>query len=93
MIYLTRFYNSTTVSASRENPAENSSISVQFVAHIYNDAVFIGQNFWLGAAFEMGTTQIWAGQIQVNPSSAADNTGMVRVKLYAYKYLIELHIR
>lgn len=63
--------------ASRENPADNSTIVMQFIAQMYKDVSFVGQNYWLGAAFEMGTTQIWAGQLQVTAASAIDTTGMI----------------
>ena len=65
--------------ASRETPSKiiNSTIVIEFVAHMYKDATFVGQNYWIGAAFEIGTTQIWAGQLQITGAAAVDPTGMV----------------
>jgi hypothetical protein len=56
---------------------ENNLISVEFVAHMYNDPTFVGTNYMVGAAFEIGTDQIWAGQMQVAAIAEVDPTGMV----------------
>ena len=47
------------------NPTENNRITVQFVVHLYYDDSYVGQSYWVGAAVEIGTLQIWAGEILV----------------------------
>ncbi|XP_070193766.1 uncharacterized protein [Littorina saxatilis] len=48
------------------NPSGNNRITVQFLVHLYEDATYVGNSYWVGAAVEIGTTQIWAGEITVN---------------------------
>ncbi|KAK3109020.1 hypothetical protein FSP39_021316 [Pinctada imbricata] len=55
---------------------EDNRVTVQFVAHLYDNPAYINQQYWLGAAFEIGTTQIWAGQLEVTGGAAVDPTGM-----------------
>ncbi|XP_063395828.1 uncharacterized protein LOC134680633 [Mytilus trossulus] len=54
----------------------NSTIVVEFVAHMYKDVSFVGQDYWMGAAFEMGSTQIWAAQLKFTGAVAIDPSGM-----------------
>lgn len=73
-------YLSLTVSVgSRDvtNVQENNLVSVEFVAHLYNDPSFVGTNYMVGAAFEISPNQIWAGQMQVTATSEVDPIGMV----------------
>ena len=48
------------------NPTANNRISVEFVVHVYDDASYVGQSYWVGAAVEIGTQHIWAGEILVS---------------------------
>lgn len=65
------------VSREGANQGEGSTIRMEFAAHLYNDATFVGQNYWLGSAFEIGSSQIWAGQLQITGAAPIDPTGMV----------------
>ncbi|XP_061187043.1 uncharacterized protein LOC133195201 [Saccostrea echinata] len=58
------------------NIMENNLVSVEFVAHMYNDPSFVGTNNMVGAAFEIGSAQIWAGQMQVTGSAEVDASAM-----------------
>ena len=47
------------------------------MVHVYDDAIYVGQSFWVGVAVEIGTEQIWAGEILVAitalPTSTVSN--------------------
>lgn len=80
-------YLSLTVSVgSRDvtNVQENNLVSVEFVAHLYNDPSFVGTNYMVGAAFEISPNQIWAGQMQVTATSEVDPTGMVSFSIVVH---------
>lgn len=66
----------------------NSKIVVEFVAHMYKDVSFVGQDYWMGAAFEMGSTQIWAAQLKFSGAAAIDPSGMASRHLYIFKYIL-----
>lgn len=36
---------------------------MDFVIYVYDDDALVGEQFWVGAAVEIGTDQIWAGNI------------------------------
>ena len=53
---------------------EDSRITVHFVVHLYEDLAAVNDAYWVGAAVEIGGTQIWAGQLQVIALAKADDT-------------------
>ena len=42
---------------------ENRTIRFEFQVSVKDDEQYIGNQEWIGAAIEIGDTQIWAGQI------------------------------
>ena len=69
---------------SRDSPyvAEDNRVTVQFAAHLYDNPTFVGQEYWVGAAFEIGTNQIWAAQLKITGGAAVDPSGMVRYNAF-----------
>lgn len=59
------------------NPTENNRITVQFVVRLYDDVSYIGQSYWVGAAVEIGSDQIWAGEILVMATAFVPVVGIV----------------
>ncbi|XP_067685457.1 uncharacterized protein [Haliotis asinina] len=47
------------------NSDADNRLTLEFVAHLFEDDSFVGQDYWLGAALEIGTNQIWAGQLKI----------------------------
>lgn len=48
-----------------DSTTDDNRISIEFVVLVYNDSSIVDQDVWVGAAVEIGTTQIWAGQLLV----------------------------
>lgn len=44
---------------------ENSRLTVQFMVHLFNDVSYLNQEYWVGATLEIGSDEIWAGQVKV----------------------------
>ncbi|KAJ8301559.1 hypothetical protein KUTeg_020546 [Tegillarca granosa] len=63
-------------SREADNNAANNLITVQFAAQMFEDASFVGQSYSVGAAFELGSDQIWAGQTEVTAAAAIDSSSM-----------------
>ena len=58
-------------SREENNPVENNRISVEFVLRLADDVAHIGTSFSVGAAVEIGDSQIWAGQTNVTAVAKA----------------------
>ena len=46
--------------------------------YMFDDPSFVGNTYWVGAAVEIGTTKIWAGQLSVKAIAKSSNETMVR---------------
>ena len=46
--------------------------------YMFDDPTFVGNTYWVGAAVEIGTTKIWAGQLSVKAIAKSSNETMVR---------------
>ncbi|KAL8587122.1 hypothetical protein ACOMHN_026090 [Nucella lapillus] len=63
-------------SRDASNVKGNNRISVEFVVHIYDDASYVGQTYKVGAAVEVGSEKIWAGQISVTATAYAPTANL-----------------
>lgn len=60
-----------------DNPWENNRISIEFVMYVYDEDQYVGQDYWIGAAVELGTDKIWAGQMQISVINKTETTTIV----------------
>ena len=48
------------------------TLTVEFAMFTYKNESFIGEQYWVGAAIEISSTQIWAGQMFVEIVNASE---------------------
>ena len=48
---------------------EDSVLTIAFSVYMYKEGPVVGQSYPVGAAIELGNTQIWTGQVMVEATS------------------------
>lgn len=62
----------------------DTQISINFVLYVYDDSAAVGTDVFIGAAVEVGTDEIWAGQVQatIQPYTALTGAGVDTVSTH-----------